>query len=229
MDTGVSSDDMRRPVACDLYCGEGGMSTGLDQAGFKVFGVDLYHQGRYPFPFFQSDAVAFVRRHKSELRESCSLIHASPPCQLYSKTARLHDLRRPDLIAQTRDALEDLGIPYVIENVVDAYDYLREPVMLCGGMFGIETYRHRLFEAGCGADLVQPPHPQHIARNAVMGRSPQDGEFMHIVGNFAGVHRARTIMGMPHASRYGLSQAVPACYGLWVGEQVRNNAVHGVR
>jgi DNA (cytosine-5)-methyltransferase 1 len=63
------------------------------------------------------------------------------------------------LIGHVREALEATGKPYVIENVEGARDHMREPVVLCGFMFGREMYRRRLFEAGGGFILATPPMP----------------------------------------------------------------------
>jgi DNA (cytosine-5)-methyltransferase 1 len=65
----------------------------------------------------------------------------------------------PDLIAPTRELLEQTGLPYVIENVQRSRKHLRDPVTLCGWMFGREHYRHRLLEAGGGLVLKDPPVP----------------------------------------------------------------------
>ena len=76
-------------------------------------------------------------------------IHASPPCQRYStQTACRPGLAAeyPDLIAATRAMLDGSGVAYVIENVAGARKELRHPTMLCGAMFGKQTYRHRFFE-----------------------------------------------------------------------------------
>lgn len=206
---------MMYPRVLDLYCCQGGASQGYIDAGFAVVGVDLYPQPRYPWPFDQADAIEYVLEYGAEFE----LIHASPPCQLYSKTHRINRSEFPDLIGPTRDALDKVGVPYVIENVVDAASELLEPVELCGSMFGIETYRHRLFETTW--KMEAPPHPEHIARTTKMGRAPVDGQYMHIVGNFSGTDRARSIMGMPWANRDGLREAIPPVYSEYVGRSFR--------
>ena len=112
----------------------------------------------------------------------------------------------------------------MIENVVADKadpDPLVDPVMLCGAMFGLKTYRHRLFETNW--DMQTPPHPDHTARTTKMGRPPIPGEYMHIVGNFSGVDRARAVMDMPWANRDGLREAIPPAYTEYIGRQLRSS------
>jgi DNA (cytosine-5)-methyltransferase 1 len=198
----------------DLFCCQGGAGTGYHRAGFDVVGVDIDPQPRYPFAFHQRDALDFVRWHARHF----DAIHASPPCQLYSKTHRINRSDFPDLIGPTRELLEQTGLPYVIENVMDAEPELHDPVMLCGEMFGLETYRHRLFETNWG--LTSPEHPLHVAKTTKMGRTPVPGEYMHVVGNFSGVDKGREVMGMPWANRDGLREAIPPAYSEYVGRQL---------
>lgn len=97
------------------------------------------------------------------------------------------------------------GVPYVIENVPGAP--LLDPVLLCGSMFGLRTYRHRLFEASF--PLRQPEHPEHRAKNARMGRAPKEGEYMQIVGHFSGVPLAQEIMNSPGCPSTNLRRLSP--------------------
>lgn len=196
----------------DLFCCQGGAGTGYRQAGFDVVGVDLQDQPRYPFKFWQRDALFFLERYGRFF----DAVHASPPCQAYTNAQKINGNEHPELVEPLREILVNLGKPYVIENVPGAP--LNDPAMLCGAMFGIETYRHRLFETNW--DYVPPEHPEHTAKTTKMGRPPKDGEFMHIVGNFAGVERGREIMGMPWASRDGLREAIPPVYTEHIGGQL---------
>lgn len=203
---------MIRPRLLDLCCCQGGASRGYDRAGFDVTGVDIDPQPRYPYAFIQGDAVDYLRRHGRHF----DAIHASPPCQLHTLAWRIQKNDHPDLIEPIRDLLVDLGRPYIIENVPGAP--LADPIELCGAMFNLETYRHRLFESNI--ELITPEHPAHTARTTKMGRAPIEGEFMHIVGNFSGVSRARSVMGMEWANRDGLREAIPPAYTEYLGAQL---------
>ncbi|MFE2609235.1 SAM-dependent methyltransferase [Streptomyces mirabilis] len=200
----------------DLFCCQGGAGKGYADAGFDVTGVDLAPQPRYPYRFVQADAIGFVREHGAGF----DFIHASPPCQFDSDCQRLQGNDHPDLIGPTRAALEATGRPFVIENVRGALPKLRTPVLLCGGMFGIATYRHRYFETGGGFALVQPRHARHAAPQAKMGRPVPPGHYGQFIGNFSGVALARQVMGVPWMNRDGIRECIPPAYTAWIGTAV---------
>lgn len=159
--TGESA--VRRPRLLDLFCCEGGAGTGYAQAGFDVVGVDIHskYAKRYPFEFQQDDALRVLDALVVLLRHygTCTFeaIHASPPCQHASAGTRAATDREkyPRLIEPVRERLEEIGLPYVIENV--AGSALRDPLVLCGTMFSLtaidddgtplELWRHRHFES----------------------------------------------------------------------------------
>lgn len=186
---------------------------GYHRAGFTVVGVDIAPQPRYPFAFHQRDAIDFLRVHGKRF----DAIHASPPCQAFTNAQKIQNNDHPNLVDPVREVLEELGKPYVIENVVGAP--LIDPVLLCGSMFpGLQVYRHRLFEANFPIDV--PEHPAHVAPLTKMGRRPVDGEFMHVVGNFSGVAKAKTAMGIDWMVRDELREAIPPAYTEWIGGQL---------
>ena len=145
---------MKKPRLLDLFCCAGGAGAGYAKAGFEVVGVDLHPQPRYPFEFHQADAMTFDL-------SGFDAIHASPPCQAYTVLGGREDLSHyPDLVDAVRERLQAAGVPWIIENVPGAP--LRDPITLCGAMFGLRSYRHRLFESS--VQLAPPPHPKHEVR-----------------------------------------------------------------
>jgi DNA (cytosine-5)-methyltransferase 1 len=210
-----------KPRLLEVYCGQGGFTAGAIRAGWHVTGIDLHPQPRYIGDVFtQGDAVAFLRTNLGWVRDTFQAVAGGPPCQRYSLTQRIQGNDHPDLIAATRDLFEQTGLPYVIENVEEARPELRNPVTLCGAMFGLRTYRHRLFEAGGGFTLTVPEHPEHTAPLRKMGRPPRPGDMIHAVGNFSGVGIVRDDWGVPWMNRDGIREAVPPAYGQYVGEQL---------
>lgn len=101
---------------------------------------------------------------------------------------------------------------------MDARDELRDPVMLCGPMVGVQMYRHRLFETSF--PVAQPRHMPHVHPQVKMGRAPRPGEFIQAVGNFSGVARAREVMGLPWMNRDGLRESIPPAYAEYVGRRL---------
>ena len=207
-----------RPRLLDLFCGAGGAGMGYHRAGFDVTGVDVRPMPRYPFAFIQADALEYVTEHG----HSFDAIHASPPCQAYTSLQALYQhVERADLLAPTRDALIEIGRPWVIENVIGAP--IHSGVYLCGTMFdGLRVYRHRWFETPFL--IFQPFHPRHTmpayAHRAPDGRSRKeiymDGDSFASVTGHIGVY-AGPGMGIDWMNGAELSQAIPPAYTKWVG------------
>jgi DNA (cytosine-5)-methyltransferase 1 len=206
-----------RPRLLDLFCGGGGAAMGYHRAGFDVVGVDIQPMPEYPFLALEADALAFLRTGRGA---SFDAIHASPPCQAY--TSMRHMGKRagegaPDLIDETRELLEQTGLPWIMENVQGSP--LRNPLILCGSSFRLRVRRHRLFESsellfGEPCRHSEMPHPI-----AVYGDHPQDGSAGHI-------RRARTLsegqvaMGIDWMSWKPLTQAIPPDYTEHLGRQL---------
>lgn len=213
-----------RPKALDLFCGAGGVALGLDRAGFEVIGVDINPQPRYPFRFFQADAIEFPLH-------GFDFIWASPPCQGYSVANNCQKKTYPMLVEPVRERLSKhtvmLGeyeqtVPYVIENVPGAP--LKNPITLCGMMFGLKTYRHRLFESN--KELREPTHHPKHEEKAARGRKPGENDFMTVFGHFSDQRRAKEAMGIPWMTRDELGEAIPPVYAEFIGRQILNRPSH---
>lgn len=206
--------------ALDLFSGAGGAARGLQLAGFHVTGVDLEPQPNYAGDeFHQADAITFPL-------EGYDFIWASPPCQQYSVARNMHaDIEYPDLVAPTRERLVESGIPYVIENVVGAP--LMTNIILCGEMFGLKVFRHRLFEGSML--LLQPPHPRHPANsrtNTVRGSVGQSSfkngaTHITVAGNNFNTQDGALAMGIDWMNHRELALAIPPAYSAFIGNQVR--------
>jgi DNA (cytosine-5)-methyltransferase 1 len=204
------------PRLLDLFCGAGGASAGYVMAGYEVVGVDLNPQPNYPFHFLQADALRSLC--DNGLLREFDAIHASPPCQGYSAMSNCRPgvaAKYPRLIEPVRLALEQIGLPYVIENVPGAP--LIDPVVLCGQMFGLELYRHRLFESN--VPLKAPEHPAHVIPASKAGHW-KPGTIMSVAGHAAPIAHARKIMGIDWCSRDELAEAIPPAYTEWIGRQL---------
>ncbi|MEU6400092.1 SAM-dependent methyltransferase, partial [Streptomyces cinnamoneus] len=118
-----------------------------------------------------------------------------------------------------RQALEATRRPWVIENVVEAAPELRDPVVMCAAVFGMRTYRHRLFETGGGFTLTPPAHQPHTAPLTKMGRPLREGDWYHAVGNFSNVPYVRADMDVPWMNRDGIRECIPPAYTQWIGRQ----------
>lgn len=213
-----------RPRLLDLFCCAGGAATGYHRAGFDVFGVDMRPQPRYPFAFWQADALAALQL-RSWVRQF-DAIHASPPCQRYSDLAKRNGNAsdHPDLVDPIREALIATGLPYVIENVEGAP--LIDPVMLCGTMFpGLRVIRHRLFEANF--PIEAPPHGKHPLCFTMDRRKPHYGKLDEMTafvsvngGGNCSVRAAADAMSIGWMTKDEMNEAIPPAYTQHIGEQL---------
>jgi len=200
------------------------LSVGYHRAGFDVVGVDIrpYLRRAYPFTFVCGDALALLPDLVERYRPAA--VHASPPCQAYTRGAARWGTRHthPALIKPTRVALETTGLPFVIENVEEAAPELINPVTVCGTTFGLGVLRHRLFELnGFEADSVPCHHDGRIGDGRYFtvtghpgGRSTRDGIQ---VGSLADWRQA---MGIDWMSARQLAQAIPPAYTEHIGGQL---------
>ena len=229
---------MTKPRLLDLFSGAGGAAVGYHRAGFEVVGVDIQKQPRYPFAFIQGDAMDTMRyliggwsvRDVVGIRYSLkdfAAIHASPPCQRYSRASRhaADDRGYPDLIKTTRRLLEDSGVPFVIENVIGAP--LESNIVLCGVSFGLGEgvwflSRHRQFE--CSVLILSPGCPGHPRKKAplcIAGHgTPSWGRerISRLTGRTTQPKAlCRRAMGIDWMTWQELTQAIPPAYTEFIG------------
>ena len=214
----------------DLYSCAGGAAMGYHNIGFEVVGVDIEPQPNYPFEHHVGDAIEYVRSHWHEF----DAIHASPPCQAFSKTKTLHDNDHPDLIEPTRNALNETGLPWVMENVVGAP--LINPIKLSGQNFNmtaldvdgvpLKLVRTRLFESNF---LLLPPqefHPNtHIQTASVYGAgggwTPKHRDNPERRGGYIPhTDVIKELLGIDWMTKHELSQSIPPKFTEWVGAQL---------
>jgi DNA (cytosine-5)-methyltransferase 1 len=203
----------------DLFCGAGGASKGYAMAGFEVTGVDLKHGKRYPYTYIKADAMEILQDKK--FIKKFDVIHASPPCQTFSRTQHLRVAQgtttsKVDLLGPTRDLLIESSKPYVIENVGGSP--LIRPVQLCGSSFNLKVRRHRLFESNMALIGARCYHQQQGRPIGVYGalrdNIPGGGKTAE------SIEEARESMGINWMIWRELVEAIPPVYTKYIGEQV---------
>jgi DNA (cytosine-5)-methyltransferase 1 len=211
---------MSKPRLLDLFCGAGGAAVGYHRAGFEVVGVDINPQPHYPFEFHQADALDFL----DEDGWGFDAIHASPPCQLFSRAGKLREAQggKPsslDLLTPTKSALGTVnamsGIPFVIENVPGSP---LEGITLCGSAFGLGVRRHRIFASNVALLAAGHRHKEqgrpigvyHVLNDAI----PQGGRTARTL------EEAQEAMGIDWMTWPELKEAIPPAYTEWIGQQL---------
>ena len=175
-------------------------------------GVDSIWQPRYPFPFLQADVMD---EEVWELAMEYDAIHASPPCQDYSKYMRHLALPTPRLIGLVRRNAIATGKPFVIENVPGAP--LRCPIEICGRTLGLRVKRHRFFE--CNFDVMQrscqceqsSSKPIDIYSNSARARIQAEFKGQPVDRVFA------EVMGVRWMTKEESREAIPPAYTRHIG------------
>lgn len=259
----------------DVYAGEGGATRGYQDAGWEIAAVDLdpnrlrrnpatwHHVGdalAVLATLAAGGSVPFTHRVTGEVRpftrDDFDAVHTSPPCQGYTiATAGNPGARAKHkrLIAATRELLQLIGLPWVIENVEQARNQMHNPVLLCGRMYGLETHdedgtplvldRHRLFESNIA--LVAPEHPKHGEEQVagVYGGSrrakrrdgetlaevaPRDRHAARVERGGGYVPRSRRVqqalLGIDWMTVKGMQESIPPVYAQEVGRQLARRA-----
>ena len=223
--------------ALDLFCGAGGASIGLKQAGFDVIvGIDINKNcgKRYPFDFILADALT----PPVDIMDF-DFVWASPPCEGFStasNASKANGKEYIDLLTPTRTMIENHPC-WCIENVPNAP--MRPDLMLTGPSVGLENIqRVRIFEF----------NPNWFIRNFFLAPCPalvpkhkfKSGEAITVTTTMASnnMFYARKAVGMPGKvpnhegkekmgipKRFDMTtaeigRAVPPPYAKFIGEQI---------
>ena len=225
---------MKRPRLLDGYSGAGGAGRGYQMAEFDIVGVDIVDQPRYPGRFIKTD---FLTLSVEFLREF-HLIHCSPPCQRYTSLRHAPGKHRDaDLIGPTRELLVAAGVPYVIENVENARPWLRDPVLLCGRHFSLETHpyptgwrleRHRLFETSFPVSAPDCKHDDRPVVGVYGGHCRdrrRDQGTNHKSGSYIPTELGFKAMGIDRRSMTvaEISDAIPPAYARYIAQTFLNS------
>lgn len=223
--TGSFSFTTDQPVALDAFCGVGGITQGLIDAGFYVVGVDIMKQPDYcGHEFWQSDAIDFIEKWGHEF----DVILSSPPCQhdaMLTAGTNAGKFQYPDLLEPTRKVLRGSGRPYVIEQPPGkATKKMKVDLKLCGEMFGLNVMRHRNFEIE-GVRVAQLRHIAHRGRVAGMRHGIwHEGPYFAVYGEGGGkgsVEEWREAMGIDWTwNRKSIAEAIPPAYSEYIGGQI---------
>lgn len=201
----------------DLFCGEGGASTGYAQAGHTMTGIDHIATKRYPYQFIKAEAISYLKEHGIEY----DFIHASPPCQHWSLMAQ--GFTWPDYIETLRLVLLDIGKPYIIENLPGSP--LLNPIVLCGTQFpGLRVIRHRAFETSF--PVLPLPHEKHPLvftldkRKPHYGKLDQDTSFVQVTGggNCSLKNKQSAMGNLDWMTNDGINEAIPPAYTKYIAE-----------
>jgi DNA (cytosine-5)-methyltransferase 1 len=210
----------------DVCCGAGGCSVGYARAGFDVTGVDIEPHPDYPFHLTVADCMDVLA--DTVFLAGFQVVHASFPCQGYTTMSNRYRGRGgaadewPKLIAPGRDLLEAWGGVYVVENVPGARAEMRNPILLHGGMFGLQVDRPRLFESNAPLMAYTAPAVQNPV--GVYGKLDGRRLWTRVDGSeqraAKTLEQAQTAMGIPWMQWDDLTEAVPPAYTEFIGTQL---------
>jgi DNA (cytosine-5)-methyltransferase 1 len=185
-----------------------------------VTGFDVDPQPNYcGDEFVQADIVQVIRERGAEF----DAWHVSPPCQGYSGMTNCRPglaVEYLQLIDVVRFELQQTGRPWVIENVAGSGLPRQDDmfgaygVELCGAMFGLPLYRHRLFETSF--PVAAPPHPRHLVPSSKAGHY-EPGTVMSVAGHVSPIVVAEAAMGIDWMTRDELAEAIPPAFTEYLG------------
>lgn len=185
---------MRKPTFVDLFCGAGGLSWGLSNAGWTpLLGIDNWHDAietyRHNFkdhPALLTDIRLLTRSELHKLvPDRPDWVVGGPPCQGFSTVGkRIREDPRNDLVREFARVVRTLSPSgFLVENVVGLRDmrfvdavcelfsdlgYRVTPMVLRAADYGVPQLRHRIFFVGSKVGLgFRRPGKSHSEANPV--------------------------------------------------------------
>ena len=166
----------KRPlIVGDAFCAEGNASAGIRAIGAVARGVDIKRYEAY-VRRFGADSLTVGDATSEAVLKSVGHVDcwwASPPCQGSSQLPKagggLTNSKEPHLIGATRQLLQRLGLPYVIENVMGAASSgeMRRDICLRNHDFGLKAERPRVFEASF--QVMKDLDARYLTRRSCLG------------------------------------------------------------
>jgi hypothetical protein len=153
----------RKPRLLDLFCGRWGWSRAFAARGWECVGVDLVEPPEIPqgCTFVQQDIIGMSR-----IPQSYDFICASSPCEQFSVHGMKHFHLNPKypelgikLFNHTRELCEASGVPYVMENVRAAQQFVGKAVHHCGPFYLWGTGVPAILNQGISKDMSQQRDP----------------------------------------------------------------------
>jgi len=238
---------VKRPLRLlDLFCCAGGAAVGYEKAGFdEIVGIDHIQKKEYPHTFIKADVIDFIQENPIGWFREFDMIHASPPCQFHSRTKHLAKAQGNlpsdvDLMPVIRHFLLHVGVPYVIENVVEAWPRSQREVntVLCGSSFGLGVQRHRMFESSFPIASLLCDHNTESWPIGPKGRRKPIGVYGSMGDQVKGIDKkhperglitggrtaktmeeAQGAMGITHITQWNnLKEAIPPAYTEHIGK-----------
>jgi len=201
----------------DLFCGEGLAALGYMSTGrfSRCEGVDINPKmsTRYSYDFLCANALECNYEYLGQF----DFIHASPPCQAYSKTTP-DKSKHQKLIAATHRMLFASGKPYVIENVEGSGQELRPNLVMNGLYFGLPSSRKRYFHVS----TLAAPVRLIVGTRCLL--SPQDGTLnKQLLIHAMGLDKFNT-GETGRLTKKGIEQGIPPIFTAYIANMMFDNS-----
>jgi hypothetical protein len=170
---------------CDLFCGKGGWTDAFLAKGWRVRGYDLVQHREYKGEFVYKNLLHL----RVEEIADADFICASSPCEEFSVHGMkcFHPNPKPPKIGlklfnHTREICEQSDIPFIMENVRAAQQFVGQAVNCCGPFAlwgpGVPLLLPQGIKKGfnSGGSVAKPGVPRSIIREY---RKKHDQHMIH--------------------------------------------------